>query len=133
MAGLGLDPIPGLSRLTPDQAYLAVQNGPRSRQEFSLAASRIVVGRNDPPHLTVDLDLSACELGNPPMVSRRHALLQWNQGTLEVIDLGSRNGTFVNDQRLDPLPNQPYSAPVPLQRGSRLRFGNLELDVISHA
>jgi DNA-binding winged helix-turn-helix (wHTH) protein len=36
-----------------------------------------------------------------PGVSRRHALLTISEGSAAIEDLGSKNGTFVEDQRLD--------------------------------
>ena len=34
-------------------------------------------------------------------VSRRHCVLEWRKAALYVRDLGSRNGTFVDDRRID--------------------------------
>jgi pSer/pThr/pTyr-binding forkhead associated (FHA) protein len=47
--------------------------------------------------------------------SRRHARLDVGAGTLLVEDLGSRNGTFVNEE--------PISGRVALEQGCRLRIG----------
>ena len=41
-------------------------------------------------------------------------------GTLEVIDLDSTNGTYVNDERVDR---------ATLESGDRLRLGRIELKV----
>ena len=49
-------------------------------------------------------------------VSRRHAELVIRDGALWITDLGSSNGTFVNDTRLAPR------QPVRLINGARLRF-----------
>lgn len=48
-------------------------------------------------------------------MSRRHALLSFDGEAVTVSDLGSRNGTFVNDRRAD--------APVRLTPGDRVRIG----------
>jgi adenylate cyclase len=54
-------------------------------------------------------------------ISRNHAMLQWMEtGEFYLIDLGSRNGTFVNGRRV--------SIPVTLRNGDRLTFGQTELD-----
>jgi pSer/pThr/pTyr-binding forkhead associated (FHA) protein len=90
-----------------------------------------LLGRND-PNTTVDIDLGTCELSDPPKLSRRHAELQWVNGELELIDLGSTNGTFVDGQQLQPLGNRQPSAPVKLKIGSKIHLGNLELEVIRH-
>lgn len=126
MNGLGLDPVPGLTRLTPETTVLRVSNGPQAQHQLPLTQLRLVIGRNDPPQVTVDWDVSACELGDPPMVSRRHAVVQWVNGTLQLCDLGSRNGTWVDGQRLSP------STPVTLKLGSQIRLGNLELEVMTY-
>lgn len=49
-------------------------------------------------------------------ISRRHAEIRHEKGEVWVADLGSSNGTFVNDVRL--MPNQP----VRLIGGAKLRF-----------
>lgn len=55
------------------------------------------------------------------MVSRFHCRLTAEEnGTLEVEDLRSTNGTFVNDQRVTRLV---------LAEGDRLRVGRVELEI----
>lgn len=52
-----------------------------------------------------------------PLVSRQHAIIRCHNGfQYQVIDLGSRNGTFVNDQRV--------VMPVSLTDGAVLRIGD---------
>ena len=48
-------------------------------------------------------------------VSRRHAAMVVADGTLTVRDLGSKNGTFVGDRRID--------SPTEVRAGDHLRFG----------
>ncbi|MCC5899936.1 MAG: FHA domain-containing protein [Phormidium sp. BM_Day4_Bin.17] len=131
MNGFGLNPVPGQQRLSPDKTVLLLRNGPQQQRQIPLTQIRILIGRHDPPHTQVDLDLSDCETGDPPMVSRCHAVLQWQEGQLTLRDLGSRNGTRVNGEKLESLPDQPYSDIVVLQLGSRIKFGNLEFEVIN--
>jgi pSer/pThr/pTyr-binding forkhead associated (FHA) protein len=57
-----------------------------------------------------DVDLS------DPDVSRRHAVVRDVDGGLAVEDLGSTNGTFVNDSRISGI--------VEISPGDRVRFGN---------
>ncbi len=53
-------------------------------------------------------------------ISRNHAILQSTEtGDFLLIDLGSRNGTFVNDRRV--------SIPVTLQSGDKVTFGKTEM------
>jgi adenylate cyclase len=54
-------------------------------------------------------------------ISRNHAMLQCMEtGEFYLIDLGSRNGSFVNGRRV--------SVPVTLRNGDHLTFGQTELD-----
>jgi adenylate cyclase len=53
------------------------------------------------------------------MVSRNHAMIQHEAGEFYLIDMGSRNGSFVNGRRL--------TAPVALRDGDRLSFGEARL------
>jgi pSer/pThr/pTyr-binding forkhead associated (FHA) protein len=55
-----------------------------------------------------------------PLVSRLHCRLTAGQEQVEVLDLASTNGTYVNDQRIDK---------AHLSTGDRLRVGRVELTV----
>ena len=54
------------------------------------------------------------------LVSRLHCRLTAGEKQLEVVDLSSTNGTFVNDRRVDR---------ATLTSGDRLRVGRVELTV----
>lgn len=57
-------------------------------------------------------------------ISRTHAMLQcMDTGEFYLIDLGSRNGSFINGRRV--------SIPVILHNGDRLTFGQTELEFYS--
>lgn len=56
-------------------------------------------------------------------VSQVHARVFRRDGALWVEDLGSTNGTYVNDARLD--------GPVPLRPGDRLQIGETVLELSS--
>jgi pSer/pThr/pTyr-binding forkhead associated (FHA) protein len=132
LQGFGLDPVPGLSRLTPDSTYLTIRNGKKSGQRFSLSKIRTLIGRSDLPEVNVDIDLTECELGDPPMTSRRHAELQWVNGQLQIIDLASRNGTFIDGERLATIANNQPTLPAILKIGSKIKLANLEMEVTRH-
>lgn len=51
-----------------------------------------------------------------PEVSRRHAVFHQVDAGIGIEDLGSRNGTYVNDRRVSGI--------APLSDGDRVRFGN---------
>jgi pSer/pThr/pTyr-binding forkhead associated (FHA) protein len=55
-----------------------------------------------------------------PLVSRLHCQLSATPDALEVKDLGSTNGTFVNDKRIKS---------AKLRVGDRLKVGRVELKV----
>jgi hypothetical protein len=50
-------------------------------------------------------------------VSTAHALIRWDGQAWSIRDLGSRNGTFVNDVPI------PKGEEIPLRRGVRIAFG----------
>lgn len=66
-------------------------------------------------HPDIDLSIAPADIA----VSRSHAILHINGATLTVTDLGSTNGTCLNDS-----PNPiPPKTPVPLQEGDRIHVG----------
>jgi ABC transport system ATP-binding/permease protein len=77
-------------RVQPQQDYrLSVDRRPTA--VLPLPARRLRIGR------TSDNDLVLSDLS----ISRRHAELRKNSdGTYQIVDLGSHNGTFVNGQRV---------------------------------
>ena len=66
-----------------------MKEGPLAGQRISIE-TQLVVGRVS-GDLTID----------DPLVSRRHAVIRVAAGVLEVEDLGSLNGTWVNGERLE--------------------------------
>jgi pSer/pThr/pTyr-binding forkhead associated (FHA) protein len=76
--------------------------------ELLLVDGELLIGRA----ATVD----AGRLGDDPELSRRHATVTRGPGgELTIEDLGSANGTFVNDERI--------SEPRVLQPGDVVRLG----------
>jgi serine phosphatase RsbU (regulator of sigma subunit)/pSer/pThr/pTyr-binding forkhead associated (FHA) protein len=59
--------------------------------DYEMGSDTVIVGRSS----TADLALS------DPFLSRHHARLTRDGDTLTVEDLGSRNGTFINDQKVE--------------------------------
>lgn len=59
---------------------------------------------NKPGRLLIGRD-STCDLPLPdPSLSRRHCLIEFGSDDVKLIDLGSRNGTFVNGQKIQEIP-----------------------------
>jgi len=75
---------------------LVATTGPLSGQRFAVASS-LDVGR-DAPGLPLGFDSQA---------SRRHANVAPLPSGLQIQDLGSTNGTFVNGQRVQTMVAQP--------------------------
>jgi hypothetical protein len=79
---------------------------------------RIVLGRADGQPRAHFLDLTPYK-AHIQGVSREHAAISQSGHTLMLTDLGSTNGTFLNEQRL--VPNQPRI----LRDGDMIRLGHL--------
>jgi S1-C subfamily serine protease len=87
-------------------AELIVLTGPAAERRLEIGSEeRLVIGRDEGCNLVLD----------DSKVSRRHAYLQEIDGGVEVGDLGSSNGTFVNGRRIE--------RPVTLAPGDSLRIG----------
>lgn len=85
----------------------------------------LIIGR--PSDATFDSVLDLSELGAYAMgVSRRHVKIQRTAAGFEVVDLGSRNGSWLNGERL--APNKPY----PFASGAELRIGKMQLLIVYH-
>jgi len=71
-------------------AVLVVTEGPAAGQRFELD-SEVVLGREG----------VSATIADDSELSRRHAAVRPAAGGFEVEDLGSRNGTFVNGQKIE--------------------------------
>ena len=56
-----------------------------------------------------------------PEVSGEHAVIRWRDDQWEIQDLNSRNGTLVNDDKLEP------GVWTALDVGDRLAFGSVQI------
>ena len=88
-----------------------------------IPSQRAMIGRQAPFMLQVpDVDLTeynAAEHG----ISRVHAVIDCSRNGLHITDLDSRNGTFVNGEKL-----HPFNAHV-LRHNDTVRLGSLSLEV----
>lgn len=82
-----------------------------------------VLGRKTGKTSEILLDLAPFR-GYALGVSRRHAVIHRAGNGFDVVDLGSVNGSWLNEERL--TPHTPY----PLTSGSYLRLGRMRLFVL---
>jgi hypothetical protein len=87
-------------------------------RHFPISGAEVVIGRTHPPAQPPDINLAGAP--EDPAVSHRHALLErQDDGSYKLRDLGSTNGTTLND---DPTPiNRDTGAPV--ADGDRIHLG----------
>lgn len=77
-------------------------------------ADMIWIGRSDTNELVIP----------DATISEVHAFILRAEDGYQIQDTGSRNGTWVDDVRVEP---QGRGAPVPLSSGARLRLGSVKL------
>lgn len=87
-------------------------------------SQRAIMGRQAPFMLQLpDVDLTAYNAAEHG-ISRVHAVIDCTRTGLQITDLDSRNGTFVNGAKL-----HPYNAQV-LRHGDTVRLGSMALEVV---
>ncbi len=87
------------------EIFLYAEHGPGTGQLLPIAEGALILGRS-----------SSCDLRLPhASISRRHARLTRRGERLFLEDLGSQNGTFLDDERL--------AGPRELQVGQRIHIG----------
>lgn len=95
------------------QVKLKVLAGSNEGKEIAVNAEKFLIGRAD-----------ECQLRpKSESVSRRHAAIIQKDGRVLLVDLKSRNGTFVNDKQLS-----SDKAKI-LKDGDLLRIGKLEFQI----
>ena len=92
------------------QAALLVKGGPGDGNTIMLSLGITVIGRTQPNDIVVD----------DPGVSRQHASIRGDASGYSITDLSSRNGTFVNDERLSAEPRQ-------LRNWDKIELGGLDV------
>ncbi|ALL70953.1 von Willebrand factor type A domain/FHA domain (plasmid) [Paraburkholderia caribensis MBA4] len=91
---------------------LLVNEGPRRAPvSYAIEKPNVRIGADDTNDLVVHDDF----------VSRKHANIRFESGTLYLTDLGSSNGTFLNDARV--------SRVMTLNPGDKIRFGHTTWEV----
>src|SRR3990172_4146736 len=94
------------------QAKLRVVGGKHHGKTIPLGTSKFLIGREQD-----------CQLRpNSELVSRHHCVFNVDDFTVRLRDLGSTNGTFVNDNRV--------RGEMTLKAGDRVRVGKLDFEVV---
>jgi pSer/pThr/pTyr-binding forkhead associated (FHA) protein len=96
------------------------------RPLFVRRQPEITLGRSAPGEEAPTIDLNPFR-GQKMGVSRRHAAIRLSEGKALIEDLGSVNGTWLNENRLEP--RQPH----PLHNGDYVRLGHLIIVVHASA
>ncbi len=95
------------------QVSLKVLSGNHEGKDIPIKDEKFFVGRSD-----------ACQLRpKSESVSRKHCVIVQKDGRVLLLDLKSRNGTFVNDKQLS-----SDKAKI-LKSGDKLRIGQLEFEI----
>ncbi|MEI8211433.1 MAG: FHA domain-containing protein [Planctomycetota bacterium] len=95
------------------QISLKVLSGNHAGKEIPIKDEKFLIGRGDD-----------CQLRpKSESVSRRHCALVQKEGRLLLVDLKSRNGTFINEKQLS-----ADKAKI-LKSGDRIRVGQLEFEI----
>lgn len=95
------------------QVSLKVLSGNHEGKLIPVKDEKFFIGRSDSCQLRPKSD----------SISRRHCAIVQKEGRVLLLDLKSRNGTFVNDKQL-----LPDKAKV-LKSGDRLKIGQLEFEI----
>jgi pSer/pThr/pTyr-binding forkhead associated (FHA) protein len=91
---------------------LKVIGGKNDGREIAISVSRFIIGRGETAHLRPASDL----------VSREHTAIEIRDGRVLIVDLNSRNGTFVNGIRI--------AGAVEAESGQAVRIGRLQFEMV---
>jgi pSer/pThr/pTyr-binding forkhead associated (FHA) protein len=75
------------------KAKLCVLKGPSEGKEITISVSKFFIGRGEDCHLRPKSDA----------ISRHHCAIIITDSQIAIRDFGSKNGTFVNDQRVEKI------------------------------
>jgi hypothetical protein len=99
----------------PPKARIVIERSPSidAGASFAVDASPVTIGRSGE---------NAIAIGTDEYASARHARFEPQRDGLWIVDLGSTNGTYVNDR--------PVDGRERLQEGDLVRVGETELRVV---
>ena len=96
----------------PDRAMVVVHRGANKGSRYLISEERTSIGRSPESEIFLD-DVT---------VSRSHAVIERNGSTFALNDLGSLNGTYINNQSLKTSP---------LTSGDEIQIGKFHLIFVS--
>jgi hypothetical protein len=102
---------------------LIVLRGVHVNVEYAIYDGANFIGRRDDE--PIDIDLEDQEPPDRIWTSRKHAVIYFQDQTLEIEDLNSLNGTFVNRNRVAPGHRQP------LRINDVIQVGTIQLRVLA--
>jgi pSer/pThr/pTyr-binding forkhead associated (FHA) protein len=94
------------------QVKLKVARGANAGQEIAIPTARFLVGRGEECHLRPRSDA----------VSRRHCALMVEETRVTVHDFGSKNGTYVNGERVE--------GSRVVENGDQIHIGPLQFELV---
>ena len=94
------------------KAKLCVLKGPNEGKEITISVSKFFIGRGEDCHLRPKSDA----------ISRHHCAIIITDSQIVIRDFGSKNGTFVNDQRVENV--------AILNNGDKLIVGPLSFKLV---
>ncbi|MBY0470779.1 GGDEF domain-containing protein [bacterium] len=97
-----------LAKAKEQDACLIIIRGTPQGHRFFLTQKEMTIGR-DP-----NVEISVADQS----ISRKHAMVTTEKGNVKLTDMGSSNGTFVNDRRV------PQGSTVHLAKEDMIRMGN---------
>src|SRR5512135_463888 len=104
--------VAGTQLLAASRATLTMHLPDGRARTLVLSRESLAIGRHPTNQVVVDV----------PTVSSEHAIIEYRAGIYHLIDRGSRNGTFVNGQRVDE---------IDLADGDLIRLGETGTNVVT--
>lgn len=94
------------------QVLLKIIGGKHEGREIKISVPEFIIGRGEGAHLRPGSD----------MVSRKHCAIKVADGEVSINDLGSRNGSFVNGEKI----TKPHVA----KSGDVIKIGKLQFELL---
>ncbi len=118
--------------MNPARITLTVTQGSIKGKEYVFEAqTRCIIGRAEDCNIRLPMDTAHCD------ISRHHCELDIDPPRIQVRDLGSRNGTFVNGEKIGQRPSHQQQREVDprgfpaqeLNEGDTVQVGHLVFEV----